>query len=348
MSQTNERKIEHIRAFDQDSGIERGGRGFANIHLTHRALPEIDFASIDTRCEFLGKNLKIPLLISSMTGGNHPLIKTINKNLAVAAEAKNIALAVGSQRVMFSDHDASDSFALRKYAPNTVLIANIGAVQLNYGFDAAKCQQAIDILDADALYLHLNPLQEAIQPEGNTNFANLASKIELIGTQLPVPIILKEVGAGLAVADIELGIQAGVHHFDVAGTGGTSWSRIEYQRRRQEDDDLGLLFQDWGISTVDCLQEIGQYLAQQTTLPSVKLIASGGIRSGIDMAKSVILGAHLCGVAAPFLKPAMQSADAVIDAINKLENEFKTAMFLLGKRSVSALRGDVSLIRLQR
>lgn len=340
---TNERKIEHIRAFDKDQHIDRNARAFDGLQLTHRALPNIHLNDVDTRTEFLGKPLSFPLLISSMTGGNHEVVHTINTNLAKAAETCQVAMGVGSQRVMFVDEEAKKSFDLRQYAPTAVLLGNIGAVQFNYGFGLEHCQQAVDILDADGLYLHLNPLQEAVQPEGDVNFANLTAHIRDVVQQLNVPVLLKEVGSGLSTHDIDEGLNAGIQHFDIAGTGGTSWSRIEYHRRTQADDDLGLVFQDWGIPTPTALHEANQHL--QLTGQKATLIASGGLRNGIDMAKSVILGAHLCGVAAPLLKPAMTSVEATITAIEKLHTEFKTAMFLLGISNVEALKNNNGLIR---
>jgi isopentenyl-diphosphate delta-isomerase len=338
IDQTNDRKIEHIRAFDLDPDIERNGRYFDRIKLIHRGLPELDLASIDSSTEFLGKRLSFPLLISSMTGGNHALVRTINRNLAVAAEHCQVALAVGSQRVMFSDPKAATSFDLRTYAPTVPLIANVGAVQLNYGFTVEQCQAAVDLLQADALYFHLNPLQEAVQPEGDTNFSNVASLIAGVTRSLNVPVLLKEVGSGLMPADIELGLKAGVRYFDMAGAGGTSWSRIEQHRRQDAGDDLGYTFQDWGVPTPLALRLAKPYLDRAT------LIASGGLRDGIDMVKSVILGASLCGAAAPFLKPAMESAEAVICVIERLKKEFITAMFLLGMPDVVSLFGNEHLI----
>ncbi|WP_028471427.1 type 2 isopentenyl-diphosphate Delta-isomerase [Neptunomonas japonica] len=335
---TNDRKIEHIRAFDRDPAIERNAHYFDRIHLLHRALPEIDLADVDSSVQMFGKTLSFPLLISSMTGGNHDLVRKINTNLAIAAEHCGVALAVGSQRVMFVDELAGSSFELRQHAPTTVLISNVGAVQLNYGFAVKECQQAIDVLGADALYLHLNPLQEAVQPEGDTNFKNLAAKIAKVRADVSVPIMLKEVGAGLSPADVQLGLQAGVEYFDIAGSGGTSWSRIEHQRRLNKQDDLGLAFQDWGIPTPLALKLMAPYQAQAT------FVSSGGVRDGIDMVKSVILGASICGVAAPLLHPAMESAEAVINVIERLRREFVTAMFLLGMPDVASLFRNESLI----
>lgn len=331
-NRTNDRKIEHLRAFDLDPGIERNGRHFDRIRLMHRALPELNLKDIDTSVQFLGKKLSFPLLISSMTGGDHDLVRNINRNLAIAAEHCQVAMAVGSQRVMFTDPKSAESFKLRQFAQTVPLIGNIGAVQLNCGFTHQQCQQAIDCLEADALYLHLNPLQEAVQPEGDVDFSNLTEKIAEVTSHLSVPVLLKEVGSGLSPADVGMGLSAGIKIFDVAGTGGTSWSRIEHHRRDQNDaDKLGLVFQDWGIPTPLSLQMMEPYHGRAT------FIASGGLRDGIDMVKSVILGAAVCGVAAPLLKPAMESAEAVIDAIEALRREFITAMFLLGTPDVKSL-----------
>ena len=338
MSDTARRKREHLDAIAQDPAIERGDSGFAAIRLTHRALPEIALADIDTRCEFLGKTLRLPLLISSMTGGDDPEIRRINHNLAQAAEQCGVALAVGSQRVQFTNPAAEASFRLREIAPNTVLLANLGAVQLNYGFGVEYCRRAVETLAADGLYLHLNPLQEAVQPEGDTNFAGLAAKIAAVARALPVPVLLKEVGSGLSPADIALGKRAGIRHFDLAGRGGTSWSRIEHHRRRDPADSLGLTFQDWGLTTVDALR------LNRAAHLDVILIASGGIRNGIDMAKAVLLGAELCGIAAPFLAAAQDSAAAVIAAIARLEREYRTALYLLGCRDNAALRDNTALL----
>ena len=336
--QTNNRKIEHIHAIERDALTDRQGHCFDKIRLTHRALPEIDLKAIDPRCQFLGKTLSFPLLISSMTGGDHELVRKVNTNLAIAAEQCQVAMGVGSQRVMFSSPDAAESFNLRKFAPSTVLMANIGAVQLNYGMSVDQIQQAIDLLQADALFLHLNPLQEAVQPEGDTNFSGLTQAIGQLQKVLTVPIILKEVGSGLSPADIEAGLQQQIRYFDIAGSGGTSWSRIEHHRQIDPSHDLGLKFQDWGIPTPLALSLAEPYLDSAT------LIASGGIRDGIDMVKSVILGASLCGVAAPLLRPAMESADAVVSAIEKLRREFITAMFLLGTPNTAALFRNKALI----
>ena len=335
---TNDRKIEHIRVIEGDRDTDRRKYYFDDVHLIHRALPEISPADVDSSVRFLGKELSFPLLISSMTGGDHEVVRTINHNLAAAAEATGVAMGVGSQRVMFDHPAAKQSFNIRPHAPTTILFANLGGVQLNKGFTIDHCREAVKIVDADALYFHLNPLQEAIQPEGDTDFRNLAVRIRGIANNLEVPVILKEVGAGFSKADADLFHGSSVRHIDVAGTGGISWSRIEHHRNAEAGGALGLAFQDWGIPTPVALRRLEPYRDHFT------LIASGGIRSGIDMAKAIVLGASLCGMASPFLKPATESVDAVIAVIERVRREFVTSMFLLGMRQVQMMVGNDLLL----
>lgn len=335
MSQITQRKQDHIDAVLNDPQVERQQTEFDDVKLMHRALPELDFAQINTQSEFLGHQIAFPFMIASMTGGAAQNLEQINRHLAEAAEACQVPMAVGSQRAMIQDNDASNSFRLRQYAPSVPLIANIGAVQLNYGFGLEQAQRAVDTLNADALYLHLNPLQEVIQPEGDTNFGKLADKIAQLVESLEVPVILKEVGCGLSPADIELGLQAGVRHFDVAGRGGTSWSRIEAHRASNE---LGFLYQDWGLTTLQSLRLAAPYQNQ------ADIIASGGIRNGMDMIKAVIMGGRLCGIAAPLLAPALDSTQSVIDKIEQFKQEFATAQFLLGVENSGALHLNTGLV----
>ena len=337
---TNQRKIEHIDIIRRDPHTDRNLRAFDRMHLQHRALPELNLSEIDTSLTFLGKPLSFPLLISSMTGGDHDLVRTVNHNLARAAEVCQVAMGVGSQRVMFTHPQSRPSFALRDTAPTALLFANLGAVQLNKGFDATSCQAAIDALNADGLYLHLNPLQEAVQPEGDTCFRGLAQRIGQMVRELNTPILVKEIGCGLSQADADLLIAHGVRMLDVAGSGGTSWSRIEHHRAGTSTDQLGVLFQDWGIPTPDALQLLAPHRKQGVTL-----IASGGLRDALDMIKSIILGASLCGMAKPFLEPALISPEAVIDKIESLHRAFRTAMFLLGCPTLSHLQGNDDLLR---
>ncbi len=329
------RKREHVEIVLNQPEVERGASGFESIRLQHRALPELNFADLDSSLDFFGYRLSLPLLISSMTGGSDDFLKRINRHLAEAAQHCRIAMAVGSQRAMIVDPAAADSFDIRRYAPDVPLFANLGAVQLNYGFGIDEARRAVDLLEADALILHLNPLQELIQPEGQANFSGLAEKIGQLAGQLTVPVILKEIGCGLSAADIELGLQAGIRYFDLAGRGGTSWSRIEAQR---SDNTLGMTFQDWGLTTVESLRQAQPYQSQAT------FFASGGLRNGIDMVKSVILGGRVCGLAAPFLKPATESTAAVVALIERLKREFQTTQFLLGAQNIDALFLNSDLI----
>jgi len=336
---TNERKLRHIRTIENDRDTDRRMYYFDDVRLKHRALPELDLTDVDTSTEFMGKTLSFPLLISSMTGGDHDVIRKINENLAVAAEATGVAMGVGSQRVMFSEPSSRGSFELRKFAPTTLLFANLGAVQMNDGFTADTCREAIEAVGADAIYLHLNPLQEAVQPDGDTNFGGLADKILTVAERLEWPVVLKEVGAGISEEDVQRVLKGNIEYIDVAGAGGTSWSRIEHHSLVEaERQDLGLTFQDWGIPTPDALRALKPYR------DVITLIASGGVRSGVDMVKAMVLGASLCGMASPLLKPAMESADKVVEAIETLKREFRTAMFLLGMSCVDKLIGNDGLV----
>jgi isopentenyl-diphosphate Delta-isomerase len=330
-----QRKQDHIEALLIDPQIERNASGFDQIQLMHRALPELDFSQLDSSITLFEKTLNFPLLISSMTGGAAENLASINRHLAKAAQHCKVALAVGSQRTMIENPQARTSFQLRRFAPDIPLMANIGAVQLNTGYGLEQAKIAVDCLEADALILHLNPLQELIQPEGDHNFARLADKIHQLAQQLTVPIILKEVGSGLSPQDIELGLGAGIRHFDLAGRGGTSWSRIEAHRAKS---DLGILFQDWGLTTPQALNLARPYQNR------AKFFASGGIRNGIDMVKSVIMGGYVCGVAAPLLRSAMISEQDVIDKIQQLKHEFQLAQFLLAAPNIESLFLNDALI----
>jgi isopentenyl-diphosphate delta-isomerase len=334
---TNRRKVEHIEIITSDREVDRRKHYFDEVRLRHRALPEINLDDVDTSTTFMGKKLRQPLLISCMTGGDHDVVRRVNRNLAEAAERCGVALGVGSQRVMFTNRKARASFALRAQAPTALLFANLGAVQLNKGFTVAECREAVDVLEADGLYLHLNPLQEAVQPEGDTQFGGLVNRIGQVVRDLHKPVILKEVGAGISAEDVQLVLPLGIRYLDVAGCGGTSWSRIEHHRH-PDADQLGLLFQDWGIPTPRALWELRAFRKELT------LVASGGVRSGVDMAKAIVLGASLCGVASPFLAPALRSADAVVKVIERLRREMQTAMFLLGVDRVDRLWGNDALL----
>ena len=333
--QTEGRKVDHVRIVLHEDVAAKGIQtGFAAVRLPHRALPEIDLDAVDLRLTFLGKPIAAPLMISSMTGGAG-MTGSINMALAEAAEALRLPMGVGSQRAAVVDSRLADTYQVRRVAPTIPLLANIGAVQLNYGFGVDECRRAVDMIAADALILHLNPLQEAVQPEGNVNFHRLLPRIAELCRQLEVPVVVKEVGNGIGAPDARRLADAGVAVIDVAGAGGTSWSEVE--RFRQSNDRgrrIAAAFADWGLSTVDCVREV------RAALPNMTLIASGGIRSGVDVAKAIALGADLAATARPALIPAVSegSTAAVIDELNGFLRELQIAMFCCGCADLRALR----------
>ncbi len=323
-----DRKAEHIElALDRRMQVDTNY--FEEYYFEHQALPEIDLAEIDISTTFLGRRIAAPLLISCMTGGTEEAA-AINRNLAIAAEQVGIAIGVGSQRKAIEDPGAAESFRIRSLAPSVPLLANLGAVQLNYGFGPDKFRAAVEMIEADALVLHLNPLQEAIQPEGQCDFSDLTAKIGELVKRLEVPVIVKEIGSGVSARVARALLAEGVDIIDCAGVGGTSWARIEAQRAR--DLEIGEVFADWGLPTPVCLQVLRR-------IPGLTLIGSGGVRNGIDAAKAIAMGAHLVGLAQPFLVAARESAQKVVDKAERIARELKIAMFCLGVRKLDKLRG---------
>ncbi|MFH1705481.1 MAG: type 2 isopentenyl-diphosphate Delta-isomerase [Patescibacteria group bacterium] len=328
-----EKKAEHIRIC-LEREVESGATGFERFRFIHNALPEIDFRKIDTSTEFLGKKLLAPIMISSMTGGT-PEGGRINQNLAKAAQKTKIALALGSQRIAIESPRLASTFKVRKYAKDIVILANIGAVQLNYGFGLKECQRAIKMIGADGIIFHLNPLQEAIQTEGDKNLSKLNGKIKSIAQKLNYPIIVKEVGGGISYQTAKKLNQAGIKIIDVAGWGGTNWAIIEGLRSKNKE--IGQIFSNWGIPTMESI-------IQCKKIKGLQIIASGGIRTGIDIAKAISLGANLAGLAKPFLEPGLKSSKAVEDKINSLIYQLKIAMFCVGARNITQLK-KIKLIK---
>jgi len=327
------RKADHIRInLDQNVQFPHLTTGLERYRFLHQALPELNLEDIDTSVELFGKTLSTPILISSMTGGTD-LAYRLNQNLAQAAQNHRIAMGVGSQRAAIENPELAYTLQVRNVAPDILLFANLGAVQLNYGYTVEHCQRAVDMIEADALILHLNVLQEAVQPEGDTRFAGLLSKIETVCKKLPVPVIAKEVGWGFSEKSARDLANAGVAAIDVAGSGGTSWSEVEYHRAPTEfHARVAASFADWGIPTADSIQ----YIASGA--PGVKIIASGGLRSGIDIAKCIALGATLGGMAGPFLKAATVSVDATDQLIRELDAQIRIAMLCTGAPTIAALQ----------
>jgi isopentenyl-diphosphate delta-isomerase len=331
-SKTGQRKRDHIQINLQNDVSHQTSTGLEHYRFTHRALPELDLAHVDLSQTFLNHSLQVPLLISSMTGGTADA-KQINIRLAEAAQAAGIAMGLGSLRAAMEDADLVDTYRVRAWAPDILLLSNLGAVQLNYGYDATHLLRAVELVEADGLILHLNPLQEALQPEGNTRWSNLLSKIESACRSLPVPVIIKEVGWGISEEIARQLSDAGVAAIDVAGAGGTSWSQVEMYRARDHiSRRVAAHFHDWGIPTVDSL------LAVQRAAPDLPVIASGGLRPGLDIAKAIALGASLAGVAGPFLRAAATSTEAVADIMEELVRTLRTAMFGVGARNIAELQ----------
>jgi len=329
----SQRKDEHLRiCLEQDVSASGITTGLQHYRLVHCALPELNLSDIDLRTPFLGKVLQAPVIISPMTGGT-ARARRINRNLARAAQALGIAMGVGSQRAALEDPSQIATYQVRDVAPDILLFANLGAVQLNYGYGLDECRRAVEMIQADALMLHLNPLQEALQPSGNTNFAGLLDKIATICQGLEVPVVVKEVGWGISAAVAKRLVEAGVAAIDVAGAGGTSWSEVESRRTKDPlQQRVAGHFTHWGIPTAEAIQQV------RDALPNLPLIASGGIRTGPQAAVALALGADLVGVAHPLLEAAAASAQAVQYKLEILIMGLRIAMFAAGCRDVAALK----------
>lgn len=337
------RKSDHIRInLEEDVAFPRLTTGLEHYRFIHQALPELDLHAVDTGLTVLGKHLAAPLLISSMTGGAAEAAR-INLTLAEAAQAAGIAMGLGSQRAAIEEPEQAYTFQVRSVAPDILLFANLGAVQLNKGYTVDHCRRAVEMIDADALILHLNPLQEAVQADGDHDWSGLLPKIAQVCRRLEKPVVVKEVGWGISAQVARQLAAAGVAAIDVAGSGGTSWTEVEYHRaaagRLQR---LARAFADWGIPTAESLR-----LVRQAT-PHLPVFASGGLRGGIDLAKCVALGADLGGMAGPFLKAAVQGVAATAAEIANVVAEMRVAMFAAGAGDVHTLRQPGRLLHRHR
>jgi isopentenyl-diphosphate Delta-isomerase len=332
MSSTQTRKADHLRiCLEEDVQSRQITNGFERYRFSHCCLPEIDLDEVDLSTNFLGKSLGAPLLISSMTGGTERA-KTINYRLAEVAQTYKLAMGVGSQRIAVEKPEVADTFAVRAIAPDILLLANLGAVQLNYTYGLEECLRAVEILEADALILHLNPLQECIQARGDTNFKGLLDKISKLCIKASIPVIAKEVGNGISAKMAQRLIEAGVSAIDVAGAGGTSWAKVEGERAENFlQRELGKTFGDWGIPTAECIADIRKHN------PTIPLIASGGLRNGLDAAKAIALGADLAGLALPFLQAASESTESLHETVQLLIAEITTVLFCTGNANLLAL-----------
>ncbi|MEO5951022.1 MAG: type 2 isopentenyl-diphosphate Delta-isomerase [Chloroflexia bacterium] len=342
--ETENRKADHIRICLEEDVAGRGiTAGFEAYRFIHQALPEISLRDVDTSLELWKRGMKAPLLISSMTGGT-PRAEEINRNLAIGAQELGIAMGVGSQRAAIERAELAPTYQVRKYARDTPLFANIGAVQLNYSYGVAECIRAVDMIEADALILHLNAIQEAVQPEGDTNFDRLTDKIAVVCSHVGVPVIAKEVGWGISHRTAQLLWNAGVAAIDVAGAGGTSWSQVEAHRIGTERGRLvAEAFAGWGIPTAESLR-----MVLTPPVPDDAIVfASGGLKNGLDAAKAIALGATLAGMARPFLKAAAISPETVVELGGVIIDQLRIAMFGIGAATLGGLRHTADLIRVQ-
>jgi isopentenyl-diphosphate Delta-isomerase len=333
-SKISQRKKDHLKIALSDK-VQIGSTGLEMYRFVHNALPEINFEEIDTSTSFLGKKVGFPFFISCMTGGVEKG-GILNKNLALAAQKMKIAMGVGSQRAAVEHPELVKSFEIRKYAPDVPIIANVGLVQLNYGFGFKELQKCVDMVGADALALHINPIQEVIQPEGDRNFEKLLTKLEKIIKKLKVPVFAKEVGFGLSYDVAKRLYDTGIKIFDTAGWGGTNWAMVEGLRGKA-DRHLGELFGNWGIPTAESILQVKK-LKDQKKDKSIVILGSGGIRNGMEIAKSIAMGADLAGIAAPFAKAALISSEEVEKLAEKYAMELKTTMFGVGAKNVTELK----------
>jgi isopentenyl-diphosphate delta-isomerase len=334
----NQRKADHIRInLEEDVRFPTLTTGLERYRFVHQALPELDMGRLDVSVEIFGRRLGAPILVSSMTGGTEQA-QAINRNLAAAAQQRRLAMGVGSQRAGIEKGDSAGSFRVRDIAPDILLLANLGAVQFNYGYTVDECRRAVEMIEADALILHLNPLQEVLQPEGDFNWRGLLGHIENVCRTVGVPVVAKEVGWGMSAQASRRLIEAGIRAIDVAGAGGTSWSQVEMHRAPTERQRrLAASFADWGIPTAESLVAARTVRAEMGR-DDVLLFASGGIRTGQDIGKCVALGADLVGLAGPFLKKAVQGDEAAAEEMEILETELRIAMFCSGAATLEALR----------
>lgn len=332
--QLERRKSEHLDLALEERMQGRSGH-FDRVRLRHRAMPEIALDEVSTASEFLGKRIAAPLIIGAMTGGTERA-REVNRNLASAAQSLGLPFSLGSQRAALEDPDLARTYKVRDLAPDIPILANLGMVQLNYGYGLDHCRRAVEMVEADALALHLNALQEAIQPEGQADFSDLLRRLEPVVDGLGVPIVVKEIGNGIDRRTARRLRAVGVTIVDAAGSGGTDWARIEASRA--DDRQLGDVFAGWGTPAPLAIKELA-------ALTGIRVIGSGGVRTGLDGAKALALGASWVAMAQPFLAPALAGADKVTEEVQRWLREFRIAMFCSGAADLEQLgRVEVAVL----
>ncbi len=339
--QTEKRKTEHIRiCLEEDVKAKKTSTGFEDVSLVHRAIPEISQKDVDLTTQVFDHKFSAPLIVTGITGGTEKAFE-INASIAKAVEELGLGMGVGSQRAALENPKLERTYSIvRKKAPNAFVLANIGAPQIRKGDILKQVRRAIDMIGADALAVHLNPLQEAVQPEGETDYSGILQKIVELARSVNVPVVVKETGAGISAEDARRLVDAGASGIDVAGAGGTSWAAVEYYRAKQRRDfsgqEVGKDLWDWGIPTVATLVEVVQTV-------NVPVIASGGVRTGSDVAKALALGASLAGFALPVLGPSLKDSGEVKEKLNLVVRQLRTVMFLIGASSIEGLN-DVPVV----
>lgn len=335
-SQIENRKLDHIQiCLEKNVQARHATTGFEDVFFVHRALPEIEKDKINLSTVAFNHKFSAPLIVGAMTGGTPEAMK-INSIIAEAVEEIGLGMGVGSQRVAIEDPQLEKTFSIvRKKAPTAFLVANLGGPQLVKGYGVKEAKKAVDMMEADALAIHLNPLQEVVQPEGETNYTGALKKIGEIAKALDIPVIIKETGCGIAAEEAKMLENAGVAGIDVAGVGGTSWAAVEYHRAKETQDKsrqrLGEVFWDWGIPTAVSVVEVAQSVDQT-------VIASGGVRTGVDVAKAIALGADLSSLTSPILRPATKDSKEVKKALQLIIEELRNTMFLVGADSIQKLK----------
>ena len=334
------RKEEHLSiSLGEDIEFREVTTGLEDYYFAHQALPELNLRDVDVSMSLLGHPLAAPLLISPMVGGIDQAAR-INRNLVTAAQAAGVAMSVGSLRCAIDDPDAARTYQVRDIAPDVLLFANLGAAQLNRGYGLEQCRKAVELIGADALSLHLNPLQEALQAGGDTDFAGLLPKIAAVCSALEVPVFVKEVGWGIFGPVAACLAEAGVAGIDVAGAGGACWSEVERLRAPNEAKaNVARAFSSWGIPTAQCIRMVRE------AAPGVVLVASGGVRTGVDVAKALALGADVAGIASPLLKAANVSAECAVAYLQEVIEGLRIAMFCIGAQGIDELKDSPHLRR---
>ncbi|MRG91539.1 type 2 isopentenyl-diphosphate Delta-isomerase [Polyangium spumosum] len=332
------RKADHIDlCATGDVGFKAKTTLFEGVELVHDALPELVLDDVDTSVELLGKKLRAPLVIAAMTGGTERA-RGINRELARIAEERGYGFGLGSQRAILKG-EPRETYVVRDVAPTTLVLGNIGGVQAK-SLETAALAELVEAVGADALCVHLNPAQEIVQPGGDRDFSGVLGAFERLVAELPVPVVAKETGCGIGPRAAKKLAKAGVRHVDVSGAGGTSWVAVETARAVGQERSLGVLLRDWGVPTA------ASVLITREARPRFKtIIATGGVSSGVDVAKAITLGAHAAGIARPVLQALVSGGrDGALAFLDKVEAELRAVMLLVGARDVRALRRVTAML----